>query len=71
MIRIFAVVYKTPYGAKPLHIIFDMVYVKKYDGTKYLALFLSNEIYEKVVDRIRYLIMLKSNTSDVFSRKYI
>ena len=42
------VVYKTLYDSKPLHIIFDKVdgYIRKYDGTKYLALFHSDENYE-------------------------
>ena len=69
---IYGVAYKTPCGAKPLHIIFDKVdeYVKKYSSTKYLALFHSDEKYERVFGRIRYLIMLKSNISEVYSHKY-
>ena len=57
------VAYKTSYGAKPSHIIFDIVdeYIRKYDETKYLALFHSDEQHERIFDRIRYLIMLKSN----------
>ena len=56
--------YKTPYGATPLRIIFNKVdgYTKKYDKTKYLALFHSKR-FERIFDRIRYLIMLKSNNS--------
>ena len=47
-------------GAKPLHIIFDKVdgYIKKYDRTKYLALFHSDEKYERIFDRIKYLFIL-------------
>ena len=69
---IHVVAYKTPYGSKPLRIIFDNVdeYIRKYDSTKYVALFYSDEKYEKVFDRIRYLIMLKRNISDVYSHKY-
>ena len=60
---IFNVVYKTPYSAKSIRIIFDKVdgCMRKYDSTKYLALFHSAEKYERNFDRIRYLIMLKSN----------
>ena len=40
-ILIYDVAYKTPYGAKPLRIVFDKVdgYLRKYDETKDLALF--------------------------------
>ena len=38
--------------------------------TKYLALFRSDEEYEKKFDVIKCLIMLKSNTSDVYSYEY-
>ena len=59
--------YKTPYGTKPLYTIFNEVdwYIRKYDGTKYLALFHSDEKYEKIIGRRRYFIRLKSNISDV------
>ena len=39
---------------------------KKNDKTKYLALFHSDEKYERIFDRIRYL---KSNISDIYSHK--
>ena len=40
--------YKTPNGTKPFRIIFDKVEecIRKYDSTKYLALFHFNEKYE-------------------------
>ena len=40
-ILIYDVAYKTPYGAKPLRIVFDKVdgYLRKYDKTKDVALF--------------------------------
>lgn len=38
--------------------------------TKYLALFHSDEEHEKKIDVIKCLIMLKSNTSDVYSYEY-
>ena len=60
---------KPQYGAKLLRIIFDKVdeYIRKYDRTKYLTLFYSNERWKRNLDRIRYIIMLKSNISDVYS----
>ena len=47
--------------SKLLCITFDKLdgYIRKCDGTKYLALFHSNEKYERIFVRIRYLIMLK------------
>ena len=47
---IYDVTYKTPYGAKPLRIIFDEVngHIRKYDSTKYLGLFHSDEKYERI-----------------------
>ena len=41
------------------------------DSTKYQALFHSDEKYERISDRIRYFIMLKSNISDVYSHKSV
>ena len=66
------VVYQTPYGANPLYIIFDKVYgyIRKYDKTRYLALFCFNEKYEIIFDRINYLIIFKSDISDVNFHKY-
>lgn len=37
------------------------------NGSKYLALFYSNEKYERMFDRIRYLTILKSNILDDYS----
>ena len=37
--------------------------IRKYDGTKYLVLFHFNKKYERFMDKINYLIMLKSNIS--------
>ena len=67
------VAYETLYGVRPLHIIFEKVdgYIRKYDGTKYLALFHSDESYERIFDKIRYPVMLKSNISDVSSHKFM
>ena len=46
-------------------------FIKKDDKTKYLALFHSNEIYERIFDIIRYLIFIKSNITDVYFHKYM
>ena len=61
--------HKKLYSAKLLRIIFDRVdgYIRKYDGTKYLVLFHFDVTYKRIFDKIRYLIMLKSNISDVYS----
>ena len=39
-------------GSKPLHTIFDKAdgYIRKYDTTKYLVLFHSDEKYERIFD---------------------
>ena len=52
--------YKTSYGANHLHIVFNKGggYIRKYDSNKCLALFYCNKKYEKIFDRISYLIML-------------
>ena len=56
-----------------LCIIFDKVdgYIRKYDETKYLSLFHSGQKYERSLERIRYLIMLKSIIPEVCSHKYM
>ena len=66
-ILIYDTVYKTSYGVKALHIIFDKIdgYIKKYNKNKYLALFHSNETYERMLNKITCLIMLESNRSYV------
>ena len=72
-ILIYNVAYKTQYGAKPLHIIFNKVdgYIRNYDKTRYLQLLhSSNEKYERMFDGFRYLIMFLSNISDLYSYKY-
>ena len=69
-ILIFHAVYKPPYGVKPF--IFDEVdgYIRNNDRAKYLELFLSNQKFERMFDRIRYLIMLISDISYVYLHKY-
>ena len=65
--------YKSLYGTKPFRIIFDKVhgYVRKYDETKYLALFHSDEKYERILIELDILFMLKINMSDAYSHKYM
>ena len=64
---------KNLYDAKSLRIIFEKVdgYVRKYDTTKFLGLFHSNEKYETIFEKIRYLVLLKNNVSDVYPHKYL
>ena len=64
--------YKTTYGKKPLQIIFHKVekYIKKDGGTISPAIFYANEKYSRNFDRIKCLIILKSNISDVYSHIY-
>lgn len=45
--------------------------IKKYYRTKYLGLFHSNEKYETIFEKIRYLVLLKNNVSDVYPHKYL
>ena len=56
-----------------VHIIFDKIdgYLRKYDGTNPLALFHYDGKHERISDRIRYLIILKSNTLDFSSLQNI
>ena len=45
-------------------------FIRKYNGTKQLALIHFNEKYEIIFDRSRYLVILKSNILDFYSHKY-
>ena len=45
-------------------------YIRKYDRTKYLALFHSNGNNHIIFHRVRCLIMLKINISDTYSHQY-
>ena len=72
------IAYKTRYIAKPLGIIFERVdeYIRKYDGIKYPTLFHSNKNYQRIIDRIRYLISYYVRKQyfrhwDVYSHMYI
>lgn len=50
---------------KASQIIFDKIdgYIRKYDSNECIASFHSDEKYERIFDRVRYAIMLKSNVS--------
>ena len=56
---------KTLYGAKSLHIIFDKEdgYIKKFDET--------DEIYDRIFNRVGCFTVLKSNMSEDYSHNYI
>lgn len=58
--------------AKSLHNIFYKIdgYIRRYDRANYEGLLDPDERYEKMFDWIRYLILLKSNISGVFSHKH-
>ena len=74
---IYDVAYQTLYGAKPLNITSYKVYIIKdgyiikNDRTKFLGLFNSVQKYERTFDRTQYFVMLKSNISKVYFRKYM
>ena len=69
---IYDVACKTPYAVRPLCIIFNKLveYIRKFEKTKYLALFQSKK-YERIFNRARYVIMLKSNISYAYAHKYM
>ena len=72
IILIYDTAYKIPYNAKPLCNIFNKVdgYITKNDKTKNLVLFRPKK-FETMLDRIRHVILLKSNVSFISSHKYI
>ena len=71
-VLIYDVAYKTSYGAKPLHTDFEKVngYIIKYNKIRYLTSYHSNKKMKEFLIELRYLIMLQSNISDVYSHKY-
>ena len=68
---IYDILYKTLIRARPSFIMFDKEngFIRDFEWAKYLAL-LSPEKFDTIVDRIRYLIRLKSGISYVFSHNY-
>ena len=62
--------YKTLIDQKPWRIRFNNIdgFIKIYDGTRYLALF-GSENYDAIYNRIRYLVSLKSDIKYIFSKK--
>ena len=57
-VLIYDLPYKPAYEIKLLHNIFDKVdgYIRKYDGTKYVTLFQSDDKNERVFDKIGILL---------------
>ena len=55
-----------------LYVIFDKLdgYIRKCNGTNYLTLFDSSEKFDRIFDKISYLLLSKCNLSDVYSHKY-
>ena len=45
-------------------------HIRKSDKNKYLGFFNFDRKYEIIFNRIRYLIMLQSNTSDIYFYRY-
>ena len=68
---IFEISYKTLLDSKRLRIRLDeiVVFIENYDGNTYLTL-LSSKKYDAICDRIRYLISLKSGTTNIFSHYF-
>ena len=68
IILMYNISYKTLIGPKPLCVRFDNIdgFIRSYDGTRYLTLF-DSEKYDTIHDRIRYLIILKSGITYIFS----
>ena len=55
-----------------MHIRFDEIdrFTKTYDGIRYLAIIGSHMWYEKIFDRIRYLISEKSGITDIINHNF-
>ena len=70
-ILVYDVLYKNLIGAKPLRIRFDKVngFIRIYDETRYLVLF-GPEKFDAILNRIRYLIVVKSGTTYANSYNY-
>ena len=58
-------------GSIPQHIRFDEIdgFIKIYDGIRYLVLF-SNSCYDKICDRIKYLISKNSGITDSINHNF-
>ena len=65
-ILVYNISYKSSIGAKPLHISFNKVdkFIRVFNGTRYLILF-GPEIYDAIINSIRYLIGVKSSITYV------
>ena len=62
---------KTLIRVKPLWIRFDKTdgFIRIYDGYKYLEL-LGPEKYDAIYNRIRHVISINSNITDIYSEHY-
>ena len=58
-------------GSTPLQIRFDETdgFIKIHDGTRYLQIF-SNSLYDKICDRIKYLISKKNGIADSINHSF-
>ena len=67
-ILVYNISYKSLIGAKPLHISFNKVdrFIRVFDGTRYLILF-GPEIYDAIINSIRYLLGVKSSITYVIA----
>ena len=67
-ILVYNISYKSSIGAKPLHISFNKVdrFIRVFDETRYLILF-GPEIYDAIINGIRYLIGVKSSITYVIA----
>ena len=63
--------YKSLSDYKPFRIRVDKidVFIRVYDGTRYLVLF-GSEKYDSIYDRIRYLISVKSDITSIISHNH-
>ena len=62
------ITFHTKFWLKPLRVSFDKVkgFIRVYDGTRYLALF-GHQKYNAILNRIRYLIGVKSGITCYYS----
>ena len=70
-ILIYCISCKNSMGAKPLRISFDKIdgFVKIHDNIRYLVLF-DYSFYDKICDKIKYLISKKSGITDSINQNF-
>ena len=71
-ILIYDISHNTFMGTKPLRIMFNEIdaFIKIHDGIKYLVL-LGHSWYDKIWDRIKYLISKKSGITDSINYNFV